>query len=283
MEKLTSQLQSLNNQFQTVGKDYSNSNPPENRRQILIGSTPELNTQIAIIQKAWRSPLLAEVNDAELAQRLSLIYFTIGLRPHHFPTKEEDFILFAYIRKKYGFRTLDELYLAFDLAINEKLDVDDVKVYDQFSIEYLVRILNAYGRYVYNAMKQIKRAAPEAEPVTITEEEKRADIEEFMNAVEVKIMPLYLYEWLDELGYLTYTDEERVRLYSRAINYRVMDLELRLTKNPGEKQIKIELDRLRENIRSGFRNATNPELSLIQNEYKRAVLFDQKMKRKSHE
>lgn len=285
MANLNEPSKSLTKALQTVGKDCltSGRTEPENKPQTLSVTERELITQTDTIKQAWKSRHISAASDKELAQTLNKVYFTIGLRPQHFPTREEDLVLFGYLRQKYGERTLGELYLAFDLAINDKLDVNDYKVYDQFSIEYLVRVFNSYGRYVYKTMTEAKQLTPPPAPVEVpkvTENEKLTDIAEFFNAPESKILPLYVYEWLDQLGFLTYTDEEKVKLYGEAIKAVKINLANEALKNTGDKGAKAELDRLRENIREGFRKATPHELSAIQTEYKKTVLIDQKNKYK---
>ena len=83
------------------------------------------NMQVGMILNSWEAKKLVNCSDAEIAKRLSSIYFLIGLRPQHFPTKEEDKIIFTYIRTKFGHRTIDELYNAFDLAINQQLELEE--------------------------------------------------------------------------------------------------------------------------------------------------------------
>ena len=205
-----------------------------------------------------------------------MIYFVIGLRPHHFPTKEEDLILFAYIRKKFPNRTIDELYLAFDLAINEKLDIDDWKVYDQFSIEYLVRIMNSYSRYVFSRMKEVKKPiAIEMNTKTISIDEKKNDVDEFLNVKEhnYEVIPLYLYDWMNELDMLEFTEQEKVNMYSKAIQKRRSILEKQLFQYPDDARTKNELDKLKKNIAENFKNASDIEIANIETMYKRIVLI----------
>lgn len=199
----------------------------------------------------------------------------IGLRPHHFPSKEEDIFIFQYLRKKYGNRTIDELYLAFDLAINNKLDIDEVKVYDQFSIEYLVRIFNAYIRYareeiIHNPLpKQI-----ESNSRMITEEEKIADIEEYLNADNVpKVAPLYLYDWMEELGYIKFSNKEKYDWYQKAIQHMLNRLRNQYEMNPTNRIAMAEYKNFKQRIDDDFKDLTPQEEVTITNEYKRLVLY----------
>lgn len=241
-------------------------------------SDPGLTTQTDIIKRAANGELLHNVTDSQLAKTLSMIYFLIGLRPKHFPTVQEDKIIFNYIRERYGKRTLDELYLAFDLAINEKLDVDDVRVYDQFSIQYLSKIMNGYHRYAFNILRKVATAPNvliDFVP-TINDAEKMADITEFLQSEETKILPLYLFNWFEQLGLLTYNDDEKTRFYKMAILKKRNELENELLLNSNNMGVKYELEALKKNIRENFRDATDGEISAIYTEYKKIILLDKK-------
>ena len=153
MEQHKQPLKLSTNQSQMDGKDSSKSN----NQLINKDLNKESLIPIGMINKAITGKRILDSTDSEIAKRLSLIYFMIGLRPHHFPTKEEDVFLFSYIRKNYPNTTLDEIYLAFDLAIKNVLDVSDIKCYDQFSIEYFVRIMTGYYRYAKNIISNEPR------------------------------------------------------------------------------------------------------------------------------
>lgn len=243
---------------------------------------PEWNMQTDTIKKAWQSKLLCECTDKELAQRLTLIYFIIGLRSHHFPTKEEDFILFNYIRKKYGNRTIDEFYLAFDLAINNKLDIDDHKVYDQFSIEYLVKIMNAYGRYVFALMKDEKKQVKQIESMPLTKEEKQKDIADFLNQKEInsKFLPVYLYDWMNELNMLNYTDEERIKFYAVAIRAKKVELEIDALKHADDLNKRQLLQQFNHYIKTEFKDAPDDVIKSVYTLYKKTILINEHKKQK---
>lgn len=240
-------------------------------------SRQELTTQTDTIHKARRSKLLLDCTDSEIAQRLSLVYFMIGLRPQHFPTKEEDVLIFKYIRLKYGKQTIDELYLAFDLAINGNLDIDDVKVYDQFSIEYLVRIMNAYRRH---ASKSFENYRPEAlieeKKHVITDEEKKTDIEEMLksNIRNIHRIPTYIFDWMVELKYINHSEEEKVNLYSRAIKHILNELKNEFQNNMANRNARIEYSNFKNRIKQNFSNITSAETNQIEMYYKKISVLD---------
>lgn len=194
----------------------------------------------------------------------------IGLRPQHFPTKEEDVFLFRYIRSHYGRHSIDELYLAFDLAINNKLDIDDYKVYDQFSIEYLVRIMNSYRRYSGEQFEQEKPKTMIEEIKVITHDEKKADIEELIHSqnYDVRRIPMYMYDWMVELGYINHTHEDKYRMYGIAIKQRYRELRIAMESNYGNREAKAQFNNYKKMMENGFKDLTRDEEIAIDRVYR---------------
>ena len=149
----------------------------------------------------------------------------IGLRPQHFPSPEEDLFIFNYLRINYGHKTLDELYLAFDLAIKGTTEVD-CKVYDQFSIEYLVRIMNAFRIYSNNLIKEMPQKKVESLPAPVeTEKEMLEDLQEyvkndFYNFRNLLMIPLYLFTTCEKLFLIKQTEKQKIKMYGKAVEYR---------------------------------------------------------------
>ena len=170
---------------------------------------------------------IKDATDKELSERFTLIYWMIGLRPQHFPTPEQDKFLFSYIRDNFGSRTTTELILAFDRAINGVLDIDDVKCYDQFTLEYFCRIFNAYRKWVFNLSKEIQKpqeykSLPMAET---TEQEMREDIEYYLKSdLNIKLIPPYLYDYLERLNIHKLSKDEKIAVFDKAITYRKFEL-----------------------------------------------------------
>lgn len=177
---------------------------------------PDYNT--SSVMQVLMQKRISDASDIEIAQKLSIIYYLIGLRPNHFPTPEEDAFLYGYIRKKYSHKTLEELVLAFELAIDNKLDLEDVKVYDQFTPEYLTRIMNAYKSWLNQLHKNKKPEKMENEKVTITDEYKLNEIDEWLNKKDINLwlIPVYLYYYLKDLNFINLTNAEKKLIFKKA-------------------------------------------------------------------
>lgn len=92
-------------------------------------------------------------NTVPIEQALEVCMGIVGLRPKHYPSKDEKFnewqLLIDFIRKGYKNLVAKEIILAFKLGVEGKLDIEQrlVPVYDNFSPEYVTRFLNAYQQY----------------------------------------------------------------------------------------------------------------------------------------
>ena len=85
----------------------------------------------------------------ELKQALRYVMLKVGIRAANLPTDEERDILLEHIFKHYGGHTPEEIKLAFDLAITDKLELEmkDVTCYENFSCLYFSTIMNAYRNW----------------------------------------------------------------------------------------------------------------------------------------
>lgn len=146
--------------------------------------------------------------EEEIKPKLTLIYSMVGLRSHHYPVGQEKQDLNDYLVLKYGEKTLDELILAFDLAINHELDLksDEIKVYDQFTISYLANIMSAYKKWLFVTVnnKKTTRIEMTEEKVEVTDEERKEWVNDWVQKeiIDVELIPLLFYEYLNRMGEL---------------------------------------------------------------------------------
>jgi hypothetical protein len=89
---------------------------------------------------------IAKATDEDIKQVLRYAMLLVGIRSQNMPTDEEKAVLLAFIRRTYQGHTPAEIRLAFDKAVAGELDLttDDVKPYENFSCEYVSRIMRAY-------------------------------------------------------------------------------------------------------------------------------------------
>lgn len=101
---------------------------------------------------------LIDADEVEIKDCLKYVYLLIGLRPQNYPDGGEKEFLHRYIAQNWGVHRLGEVRLAFDLAIQGKLNIDpkDVNCYENFSVLYFGRIMSAYRQHALELVKQIR-------------------------------------------------------------------------------------------------------------------------------
>lgn len=196
------------------------------------------------------------------------IFLLIGLRKSQFPAPEEDIFNVAFIKKNFGHRTTTEVIEAFELAVTGKIDVD-VKHYDQFTLPYFCKIMDAYR--IYNNERILATPPPKLKEIAyqMTDEERLNEIEEWKNkSYDFKILPLYLYYWLLKYSLHAITDEIKADYYNRAVKVHENELrrnfELYGVKQPYADFLKVKAN--------NFDNISQKELDTITNIYKRIFI-----------
>lgn len=176
-------------------------------------------TNIERAEKVLSGKLIHESSEDELKTKLKVIYTMVGLRPQHFPEDEEKAFLHTYIYQKYANKTLNELVLAFDLAIQGQLNIEDVKVYDQFSCEYLAKIMNGYREWLKIVHhNKFTHKSPDA----IEEKKELTDVEwdewiEDIKTYNVDLIPISCYEYLIRKEKISPTNEIKKEHFQKAI------------------------------------------------------------------
>lgn len=226
---------------------------------------PTTNSLIGIV-KALNATRIEDCNDIQIQETMLKIFVLIGLRKEHYFNEYENQFFINYVRKHYSHKTIDELYIAFELSIQGKLDLDNVKVYDQFSIAYFEQIMGGYRRWLKEESKKAIPTPIEEISVIITQEEKLQDIEEWKQKKEVRMqfIPLYIYDYLVEFGLINLSKEEKQQIYNQAIEMRKGQLYNKM--QFGDKIAKIDYRDFINSVES------NDEISICKNMAKRIAV-----------
>lgn len=132
---------------------------------------PDLTRQRALsspkLDLALQSNLIAKSSVEDLKKVLGFVMIKIGLRGQNFPEGEEKAMLIQHIVEHYGGNRIDEIKLAFDLAITGQLQCE-VNCYENFSCLYFSSIMNSYRSW---ARLQVYFAQPEEKKFTKYENE----------------------------------------------------------------------------------------------------------------
>jgi hypothetical protein len=168
------------------------------------------------LDKSLQERRLCEVGEEGLKPNLLYVYTLIGLRGENYPKGLDKDFLHTYILENYGGHTGAEIRLAFTMAIQGKLDLEekDITCYENFSTLYFSRIMSAYRGWAAEAVKHLPKKAeemPALPPVQTTDEE-------FIQAVltvyrlnrDYKAIPLLAYKVLEAKMGLTRADKQRI-------------------------------------------------------------------------
>lgn len=155
------------------------------------------------IVEAFEKPKIYSLNNLEpLQMTLKYIFVLVGLR--NIPSKEERAVLLDYIKNNYSLYSVEEIKLAFDLAIKGEFKCD-LKHFEMFSCVYFSNIFNAYLQYREQIAKDYMRDNQKKLdlPKKISPEEILRLKKEFYNDVILSIFEGYKTNKEINLGFVT--------------------------------------------------------------------------------
>ena len=125
--------------------------------------------------KAVQNKKIFEESDENLDNMFRYCMLLVGLREKNFPNNLETEMLHAFLKDQYGGHTIEEIKLAFDMAVRNKLDLEfkDVKCYENFSVLYLSSIINSYRRWASQEYSQVEQFLPPDEKIKRLEAPKQ--------------------------------------------------------------------------------------------------------------
>jgi hypothetical protein len=147
-----------------------------------------------------------------LKEVLRYCMLLVGLRAKNFPANAEKEVLIQFIFDQYSGHTVEEIKLAFDMAVAGKLDVEDVNCYENFSPIYFGKIMNAYRKWAAQQYRQ--EVKEDFKEIHYTAEQlqdlKRKWTEEFYQRLrngKIEEIPEYTREILVADGYVEGTGD----------------------------------------------------------------------------
>jgi hypothetical protein len=148
-----------------------------------------------IIQKiSSTNNSISAVPIKEVRQSLAYCMITVGLRGNNFPMAEEKQILINFLLENYPDYSPGEIKFAFEKAMARKFGDTNVTCYENFSCEYLGRILHAYEQWEAEDMSHIP---PECRRRTVSPETINAAYGRFL-AGETELYSKSIYNTLSE-------------------------------------------------------------------------------------
>lgn len=154
------------------------------------------------VKQAFDQPRINQLNDYTELKKLLLQLFTLtGLRNDNFPDKIQTDFLLNFIREDLGNYTVDEILLAFRMAIKNELEIDP-NHYQAFSAHYIASIMSAYTKIRTQHLKLI-RANENALKLETKMEHTPAELEEIKKGYifESLIKPFRFYKRTGKLTF----------------------------------------------------------------------------------
>ena len=211
---------------------------------------------------------ITTLSNRDLMPMFHRIFLLIGLRKTQYPTPEEDVFNVAFIKKNFGHKTSSEIIEAFELAVTGKIDVD-IKHYDQFTLPYFCKIMDAYR--IFNNNRILETPPPKLKEIAyqMSDAERLEEIEEWKKKdYDFKILPLYLYDWIVKYSLHVITDILKEDYYNRAV--KIYENELRRNfELYGVKQPYADFLNAKKN---NFENISQMDLDIITNIYRRIFI-----------
>lgn len=92
--------------------------------------------------EALKSEKIIKAPHERIYEALRYCMLKVGIRSTNLPDKLESMMLYNHLTEYYGKLTVEEIKLAFDLAVTGKIEAPET--YENFSCSYLSKVLNAY-------------------------------------------------------------------------------------------------------------------------------------------
>lgn len=107
-------------------------------------------------QLAIKDKKIQHCDNEDLAQALRYAMLLVGIRAANLPSQMEFDVLKQFIRRTYHGHTPSEIRLAFDKAVAGELNLktEEVKAFENFSCEYVGRIMRAYRVWASNQYEE---------------------------------------------------------------------------------------------------------------------------------
>lgn len=123
--------------------------PAKSQEHLPQGLLPYEIGELSLLSEALKSPLIKKSSVEDLKQVLRLVMMKVGIRAQNLPQDEERAVLIEHIYSHYGGHSIQEIRLAFEMAIGGSLELrpDDIKCYENFSCAYFSSVMNAYRKW----------------------------------------------------------------------------------------------------------------------------------------
>lgn len=251
----------------------------------VTGSSAQANQELTQLKTgeeslfidALRYAPIKKAHEDLIKEALRYAMVKIGLRSQNWPQDEEKSLLINHIRREYGNHTVAEIRLAFDMAISGKLDFlsgESVNCYENFSCLYFSSIMNAYRKWAAQVHCQLQPEHTKIDSVTEDTSDESMEkwlIETKKSIYSVDLLPVMLYDWLEQNGRIKKTVAEKHEYLQEAVMYRQSKL-IKALEEQISQDNRDALQKFNRMKESG--EFTGPEVSILKALAKKIILFE---------
>ena len=186
-----------------------------------------LNNGDEHFETALKGAKIKTLPDNDLKACLKFVMLVVGIRTATIAAMDdiEKQVLISFFRKNYGNHTTEEIKLAFEKAVARELNLEEkqVSAYENFTCEYVGRIMNAYRIWASTLFSQVVEERPLIHLQTLppaayhpTDWVKECYADFLNGKLNLETLPERVYEIAGENGLLVVSNRRKIKLLRRA-------------------------------------------------------------------
>ncbi len=130
--------------------------------QVTQKSKPLKDGDLALIRIMTEDKKVKDESLERVDEMFRYCFLMVGLKEKNFPNQLETMFLYQFLVENYGGHSIEEIKMAFRMAIKSELDLpsEDVTCYENFSAKYLAGVLNSYRRWSTQEYRRLEQHLP---------------------------------------------------------------------------------------------------------------------------
>ena len=168
------------------------------------------------IVRASRLKKVSEADETEILAMIAFLMIMVGFKEK--PSKAEAIVLVDYIKSRLSRFSIEEFKVAYTLFVEGKLDIDR-EHYNAFSTIYLGRVMDSYGRYRFQHLKDAElevQADQDEKPQVNIENLIISQFERFLAHKEIHDYGSIQYRYLSQIGLIDLTRDQKMEIMLQA-------------------------------------------------------------------